>query len=47
MAGGSVRARAFTRANLIAGIMLTATSPRVGANLADQTDDDGGAIRSR
>ena len=30
MAAGSVRAQAFTRANLIAGIMLTATCPALG-----------------
>ena len=30
MAGGSVRAQAFTRANLIAGIMLAATCPALG-----------------
>ena len=35
MAGGSVRAQAFTRANLIAGIMLTAPFPALGQTLAD------------
>ena len=30
MAGGSVRAQAFTRANLIAGFMLAATCPALG-----------------